>query len=83
MLQMVHTRRPSYNNMAVVARSRVLSLAKFVYYVVFAWAYGLVGSCADVIMVRARSCAAAWSHERMEVSLRCPHCAHLVHTHVV
>ena len=51
MLLRVKNREASYNNRAVVSRSRVLSLAKALYYQMFAYWYGFCGGCADVCMV--------------------------------
>eukprot|EP00457_Paulinella_chromatophora_P004208 gb/GEZN01004218.1/.p1 GENE.gb/GEZN01004218.1/~~gb/GEZN01004218.1/.p1 ORF type:complete len:484 (-),score=62.20 gb/GEZN01004218.1/:533-1984(-) len=50
MLSRVVARRPSYNNDAVISSNVLLSRSKVLYYRLFAWLYGLCGSCADVIM---------------------------------
>lgn len=51
MLDKVAQRRGAHNNAAFIARSSLLSRAKLVYYRLFAWAYGVAGNRADVIMV--------------------------------
>jgi alpha-1,2-mannosyltransferase len=51
MLEKVASRRSDYNNSSRVASSPTLSFIKLVYYRVFAWGYGLAGSCTDEIMV--------------------------------
>lgn len=51
MLSKVSDRRATYNNASFIARSRVLSYLKLLYYKLFAYVYGLAGSCADVVMV--------------------------------
>lgn len=51
MLIRVRNGERSYNNRGVVSRSRLLSLAKAVYYQIFSLWYGFCGGCADVCMV--------------------------------
>ncbi|XP_051882325.1 GDP-Man:Man(3)GlcNAc(2)-PP-Dol alpha-1,2-mannosyltransferase isoform X1 [Pristis pectinata] len=51
MLSVVKDRNPSFNNAAFISNNPILSNLKIVYYYIFAWLYGLVGSCSDVIMV--------------------------------
>lgn len=51
MLSLVWKRRPTYNNDAKVAANPMITCAKLVYYVVFAFLYGLVGSLASLVMV--------------------------------
>jgi alpha-1,2-mannosyltransferase len=51
MLALVWARRPTYNNDSQVAQSRLTTYAKLVYYVLFAMAYGCVGSLATLVMV--------------------------------
>lgn len=52
MIAKVQTRAADFNNNAAVASSSTRSLAKYIYYRVFATAYSLVGKyCADVVMV--------------------------------
>ena len=51
MLSKVSDRRATYNNASFITRSRILSGLKLIYYKLFAYIYGLAGSCADVVMV--------------------------------
>ncbi|XP_067889515.1 GDP-Man:Man(3)GlcNAc(2)-PP-Dol alpha-1,2-mannosyltransferase [Heterodontus francisci] len=51
MLSVVRDRNPRFNNAAFISTNPILSKLKLVYYYIFAWMYGLVGSCSDVIMV--------------------------------
>ena len=51
MLSKVSDRQTTYNNTSFISRSYVLSSMKLIYYKIFAYMYGLVGSCADVVMV--------------------------------
>jgi len=51
MLSLVWKRRPTYNNDAQVAANPIITSAKLIYYVVFAFLYGLVGSLANLVMV--------------------------------
>lgn len=51
MLSVVRSRSPGVNNAAFITRSPVLSAGKLLYYRFFAFLYGLVGSCSDVVMV--------------------------------
>ena len=51
MLSLVWERRPSYNHNADLAKSRLSTYLKLVYYTLFAIAYGMVGSLANLVMV--------------------------------
>ncbi|KAM9321470.1 GDP-Man:Man(3)GlcNAc(2)-PP-Dol alpha-1,2-mannosyltransferase [Gastrophryne carolinensis] len=51
MLSVVRDQRSRFNNSAVISRNPVLSRLKLVYYYLFAWVYGWVGSCSDLVMV--------------------------------
>ncbi|KAL7648301.1 UNVERIFIED_CONTAM: hypothetical protein RMT77_000207 [Armadillidium vulgare] len=51
MLQRVSDRTEAHNNRAFISHNIVLSFAKLIYYHVFAIIYGLMGSCAHVVMV--------------------------------
>jgi len=51
MLARVQSRSLGVCNDSLVARSAFLSMGKLVYYKLFAWLYGLVGSFAEVVMV--------------------------------
>ncbi|KAK6645404.1 hypothetical protein RUM43_001681 [Polyplax serrata] len=60
MLKRVSGRVPSYNNRPTVANSPFLTAGKLIYYKIFAWLYGLVGRCSDVIMVNS-----TWTEEHI------------------
>lgn len=51
MVSRVRDRSALYNNDALIARSVWLSRCKMIYYSIFSWLYGLVGSCAHLVMV--------------------------------
>ena len=52
MLQMVfERRRAAYNHSADIAQSRIKTIIKLIYYCIFAFCYGLVGSLATLVMV--------------------------------
>ncbi|XP_064636019.1 GDP-Man:Man(3)GlcNAc(2)-PP-Dol alpha-1,2-mannosyltransferase-like isoform X2 [Lineus longissimus] len=51
MLNRVAERRGTYNNASFVASSPVLSQGKLIYYHIFAYLYGIVGKCSEVVMV--------------------------------
>ncbi|GAB2284477.1 asparagine-linked glycosylation protein [Dionaea muscipula] len=51
MVSRVRDRSAMYNNDSLIAQSVWLSRCKVMYYTLFAWMYGIVGSCADLVMV--------------------------------
>lgn len=51
MLNAVREQRPSYNNDARITSNISVSKVKLLYYTLFAKFYGLVGQCADSVMV--------------------------------
>lgn len=51
MVSRVRQRSSMYNNDALIAGSSWLSRCKVIYYMFFSWMYGLVGSCAHLVMV--------------------------------
>ncbi len=51
MLNLVWERRPTYNNTSSVSQNKLYTFIKLVYYVLFAIAYGMVGSLSDIILV--------------------------------
>lgn len=51
MLKTVSNRIEAHNNRVFISQSAFLSSLKLFYYHIFAFLYGLVGSCADVVMV--------------------------------
>jgi len=57
MLRLVWERRPSYNNSSIISRNPLTSYLKLVYYIIFAIAYGFIGSLSDLVMVNS-----SWTH---------------------
>jgi alpha-1,2-mannosyltransferase len=51
MLSLIWKRRPSYNHDVDIAKSRLTTIIKLLYYVLFAVMYGSVGSMADLVLV--------------------------------
>ncbi|KAL5062412.1 hypothetical protein RYX36_024149 [Vicia faba] len=61
MLSRVRQRSSMYNNDALVAKSVWLSRCKIIYYTIFSWLYGIVGSCAHLAMVNS-----SWTKAHIE-----------------
>ncbi|KAL3498259.1 hypothetical protein ACH5RR_040991 [Cinchona calisaya] len=61
MLSRVRGRSSMYNNDTLIAKSNLLSRCKVVYYKLFSWMYGIVGSCADLAMVNS-----SWTKSHIE-----------------
>ena len=75
MLQLVYSRRPTYNNSAEVTASTVSHIVKLVYYSVFTFLYFLVGQCASVVMVNS-----TWTQRHIRTLwLRTKRSAHIVY----
>ncbi|KAJ6659254.1 hypothetical protein lerEdw1_019300 [Lerista edwardsae] len=51
MLSVVRNQNVNFNNAAIITKNPLLSKLKLVYYYFFAFIYGLVGSCSDIVMV--------------------------------
>ena len=51
MLNLVWERRPTYNNTSSISQNKIYTCIKLIYYIIFAIAYGFVGSLADIILV--------------------------------
>ncbi|KAK9130911.1 hypothetical protein Sjap_011398 [Stephania japonica] len=67
MLARVSLQSSMYNNNALIARSRLLSQCKVIYYTVFSWMYGFVGSCANLAMVNS-----SWTQSHIEKLWKIP-----------
>ncbi|KAM7269938.1 hypothetical protein ACFE04_029152 [Oxalis oulophora] len=67
MISRVHQRRSMYNNDASISRSNWLSRCKLIYYTIFSWMYGFVGSCAHLAMVNS-----SWTQSHIEKLWRIP-----------
>ncbi|XWS56752.1 hypothetical protein CRYUN_Cryun09bG0112400 [Craigia yunnanensis] len=61
MISRVRQRSSMYNNDALIARSTWLSRCKIIYYKVFSRMYGMVGSCAHLVMVNS-----SWTQSHIE-----------------
>ncbi|KAF7838465.1 GDP-Man:Man(3)GlcNAc(2)-PP-Dol alpha-1,2-mannosyltransferase [Senna tora] len=61
MLSRVRQRSSMYNNDALIAKSIWLSRGKIIYYTLFSWMYGIVGSCAHLAMVNS-----TWTKSHIE-----------------
>ncbi|TYH89956.1 hypothetical protein ES332_A13G017500v1 [Gossypium tomentosum] len=61
MVSRVRQRSSMYNNDAVIAKSTWLSRCKIIYYTVFSMMYGMVGSCAHLVMVNS-----SWTQSHVE-----------------
>ncbi|XP_075418993.1 GDP-Man:Man(3)GlcNAc(2)-PP-Dol alpha-1,2-mannosyltransferase [Tenrec ecaudatus] len=51
MLSVVRNQNAGFNNSPFITRNPFLSKVKLIYYYLFAFMYGFVGSCSDVVMV--------------------------------
>ncbi|KAK9161087.1 hypothetical protein Syun_007428 [Stephania yunnanensis] len=74
MLARVSLQSSMYNNNALIARSRLLSQCKVIYYTVFSWMYGFVGSCANLAMVNS-----SWTQSHIEKLWKIPECTRRVY----
>ncbi|CAA0834416.1 GDP-Man\\x3aMan(3)GlcNAc(2)-PP-Dol alpha-1-2-mannosyltransferase [Striga hermonthica] len=74
MLSRVHGRSSMYNNDALVAKSVFFSQCKVIYYKVFSWMYGIVGSCAHLGMVNS-----SWTHSHIQKLWGIPDCIRRVY----
>lgn len=67
MVSRVRARSSMYNNDDFIARSVWLSRCKIVYYSIFTWLYGFVGSFAHIVMVNS-----SWTQSHIEKLWRIP-----------
>ncbi|KAJ4788171.1 hypothetical protein LUZ62_039417 [Rhynchospora pubera] len=56
-----------YNNDPLIAKSAWLSRCKVIYYTIFSWLYGMVGSCAHLAMVNS-----SWTRSHIEQLWKIP-----------
>lgn len=79
MLKLVWERRPTYNNDARVASNWLVSAVKFLYYCLFATAYGAVGGFANVVLVNSSwtygHISSLWWGGRKKIQILFPPCA--------
>ncbi|XP_076618718.1 ALG11 alpha-1,2-mannosyltransferase [Colletes latitarsis] len=74
MLRHIYRRVVSHNNRRVIARNPFLSAAKIAYYKFFAFIYGWVGRCAEIIMVNS-----SWTEEHINAIWKCPLKTHRIY----
>ncbi|XP_039139856.1 GDP-Man:Man(3)GlcNAc(2)-PP-Dol alpha-1,2-mannosyltransferase [Dioscorea cayenensis subsp. rotundata] len=67
MLSRVRHRSSMYNNDPLIATSIWLSWGKIIYYTIFSWLYGMVGSCAHLAMVNS-----SWTRAHIEELWKIP-----------
>ncbi|PIA49906.1 hypothetical protein AQUCO_01300559v1 [Aquilegia coerulea] len=67
MVSRVWKRSSMYNNDALIAKSVWLSRCKVIYYTLFSWMYGFVGSCAHLVMVNS-----SWTQSHIEKLWKIP-----------
>ncbi|KAJ6676524.1 GDP-MAN:MAN(3)GLCNAC(2)-PP-DOL ALPHA-12-MANNOSYLTRANSFERASE [Salix viminalis] len=67
MISRVRDRSSMYNNDASIAKSGWLSRCKILYYTLFSWMYGFVGSCAHLAMVNS-----SWTQSHIEKLWKIP-----------
>ncbi|XP_060237431.1 GDP-Man:Man(3)GlcNAc(2)-PP-Dol alpha-1,2-mannosyltransferase isoform X2 [Meriones unguiculatus] len=74
MLSVVKNQNTGFNNAAFISRNTLLSKAKLIYYYLFAFIYGLVGSCSDVVMVNS-----SWTLNHILSLWKIGHCTNIVY----
>uniref|UniRef100_A0A9L0SKH6 GDP-Man:Man(3)GlcNAc(2)-PP-Dol alpha-1,2-mannosyltransferase n=1 Tax=Equus caballus TaxID=9796 RepID=A0A9L0SKH6_HORSE len=74
MLSVVKNQNTGFNNAAFITRNRFLSKVKLIYYYLFAFVYGLVGSCSDVVMVNS-----SWTLNHILSLWKVGNCTHIVY----
>lgn len=74
MLRRVSSRSIQYNNSHYVARSPFLTGGKIIYYKMFAWIYGIMGRCAEIVMVNS-----SWTEEHINDIWKIPLKTHRVY----
>lgn len=74
MLSVVKNQNTGFNNAAFISRNALLSKAKLIYYYLFAFIYGLVGSCSDVVMVNS-----TWTLNHILSLWKVGHCTNIVY----
>ncbi|CAB3237604.1 unnamed protein product [Arctia plantaginis] len=74
MMRRVKHRIVAYNNSGVIARNPIFTWLKLLYYKIFGWMYGVVGRCADVVMVNG-----TWTEEHINELWEIPLSTHRVY----
>ncbi|CAB3402248.1 unnamed protein product [Caenorhabditis bovis] len=71
MLEVVQSRKETFNNSTIIAQSHVLSILKLIYYRLFSHCYWLAGKAAQVVMVNGRwtqrHITSIWSRKDVEI----------------
>ncbi|KQJ86114.1 GDP-Man:Man(3)GlcNAc(2)-PP-Dol alpha-1,2-mannosyltransferase isoform X2 [Brachypodium distachyon] len=74
MVERVKQRNSMYNNNSRISGSIWLSRCKILYYTIFSWLYGLVGSCAHLVMVNS-----SWTRSHIVNIWKIPECTKRVY----
>uniref|UniRef100_A0A8C6QSE9 GDP-Man:Man(3)GlcNAc(2)-PP-Dol alpha-1,2-mannosyltransferase n=1 Tax=Nannospalax galili TaxID=1026970 RepID=A0A8C6QSE9_NANGA len=74
MLSVVKNQNTGFNNAAFITKNPLLSRAKLIYYYLFAFIYGLVGSCSDAVMVNS-----SWTLNHILSLWKVGHCTSIVY----
>ncbi|CAH2088385.1 unnamed protein product [Euphydryas editha] len=74
MMKRVKHRMTSYNNSSAIARNPLLTWCKLLYYKVFGWLYGVMGRCADIVMVNG-----TWTEDHINELWKIPLSTHRVY----
>ncbi|EPQ14371.1 GDP-Man:Man(3)GlcNAc(2)-PP-Dol alpha-1,2-mannosyltransferase, partial [Myotis brandtii] len=74
MLSVVKNQNARFNNATFITRNPFLSKVKLIYYYLFAFLYGLVGSCSDIVMVNS-----SWTLNHILSLWKVGHCTNIVY----
>ncbi|VVC90152.1 unnamed protein product [Leptidea sinapis] len=74
MMRRVKHRLVTYNNSSLIARNPLFTWCKLLYYKLFGWLYGVMGRCADIVMVNG-----SWTEEHINELWRIPLTTHRVY----
>nr|KAF6372830.1 ALG11 alpha-1,2-mannosyltransferase [Pipistrellus kuhlii] len=74
MLSVVKNQNARFNNATFITRNPFLSKVKLIYYYLFAFMYGLVGSCSDIVMVNS-----SWTLNHILSLWKVGHCTNIVY----
>ncbi|XP_066092117.1 GDP-Man:Man(3)GlcNAc(2)-PP-Dol alpha-1,2-mannosyltransferase isoform X2 [Saccopteryx bilineata] len=74
MLSVVKNQNVGFNNAAFISKNPFLSKVKLIYYHLFAFIYGCVGSCSDVVMVNS-----SWTLNHILSLWKVGHCTNVVY----
>jgi len=74
MIEKVNQRHEDFNNAGFISKSVLLSSIKIYYYKLFAFMYGICGSCSDTVMVNS-----SWTLNHINALWRIPHKTSIVY----